>query len=45
MATEQRPKIKVAERTEFGSRISRRKRKDGLVLGVVYGGGKDARAF
>jgi len=45
MASQQRPKIKVAERNEFGSRISKRKRRDGLVLGVVYGGGGDARAF
>ena len=45
MATQQRPKIKVDERSEFGSRVSKRKRRDGLVLGVVYGGGEDARAF
>ena len=45
MATQQRPKIKVAERTEFGTRVSKRKRRDGLVLGVVYGGGTEARAF
>ncbi len=45
MASQQRPKIKVAERSEFGTRVSKRKRRDGLVLGVVYGDGKDARAF
>jgi large subunit ribosomal protein L25 len=45
MATQQRPKIKVAERNEFGTRVSKRKRREGLVLGVVYGGGKGARAF
>jgi large subunit ribosomal protein L25 len=45
MATQQRPKISVEERSEFGSRAAKRKRRDGLVLGVVYGGGNDARAF
>ncbi|HEX6116261.1 MAG TPA: 50S ribosomal protein L25 [Solirubrobacterales bacterium] len=45
MASQQRPKIKVAERNEFGTRVSKRKRNDGLVLGVVYGGGGEARAF
>ncbi len=45
MASQQRPKIKVAERNEFGTRVSKRKRRDGLVLGVVYGRGDDARAF
>ena len=45
MASQQRPKITVAERNEFGSRVSKRKRREGLVLGVVYGGGRDARAF
>jgi len=45
MATQQRPKIKVAERNEFGTRVSKRKRREGLVLGVVYGGGSDARPF
>jgi len=42
---EAREKLKVAERTEFGSRTARRMRRDGLLLGVVYSGGKDARAF
>ncbi len=40
-----RATLKVSERTEFGSRTARRLRRDGLVLGVVYGGGSDARAF
>jgi large subunit ribosomal protein L25 len=40
-----RATLKVAERSEFGSRTARRLRRDGLVLGVVYGGGRDARAF
>jgi large subunit ribosomal protein L25 len=45
MATQDRPTIKVAERTEFGTRVSKRKRRDGLVLGVVYGAGSEARPF
>ncbi|MGI8460912.1 MAG: 50S ribosomal protein L25 [Solirubrobacterales bacterium] len=45
MATQQRPKINASDRIDFGTRISKRKRNDGLVLGVVYGGGSDARAF
>ena len=45
MATQQRPTIKVSERTDFGSSVSKRMRRDGLVLGVVYGGGSDARPF
>jgi large subunit ribosomal protein L25 len=40
-----REKLKVAPRAEFGSRSSRRLRGEGLVPGVVYGGGADARAF
>jgi large subunit ribosomal protein L25 len=40
-----RATLKVSERGEFGSRESRRLRRQGLVPGVVYGGGKDARAF
>jgi large subunit ribosomal protein L25 len=40
-----RPTLKVAERTEFGSRTSRRLRRDGLVPGVVYTSGEAARAF
>jgi large subunit ribosomal protein L25 len=37
--------LKAAERTEFGSRTSRRLRRDGLVPGVVYGNGDEARPF
>ena len=37
--------LKVEERTEFGSRSSRRLRRSGFVPGIVYGGGKDARHF
>jgi large subunit ribosomal protein L25 len=37
--------LKASERTEFGSRTSRRLRRQGLVPGVVYGGGDDARPF
>ena len=40
-----RPKLKVAERSEFGSRTSRRLRRDGQVPGVVYTKGEPARAF
>lgn len=40
-----RPNLEVAERTEFGSRTTRRLRRDGLVPGVVYSGGSEARAF
>src|SRR4051794_13027426 len=38
MATN-RPTIDVQKRDEFGSRVSRRLRRDGKVPGVVYGGG------
>jgi large subunit ribosomal protein L25 len=44
MATD-RATLKVAERSEFGSRSSRRIRREGFVPGVVYGGGSDARPF
>jgi large subunit ribosomal protein L25 len=40
-----RETLKVAERTEFGSRTARRMRREGLLLGVVYSGGKEARPF
>lgn len=40
-----REKLKAAPRTDFGSRSSRRLRGDGLVPGVVYAGGAEARAF
>ena len=40
-----RPTFKVSDRTEFGSRTTRRMRRDGLVPGVVYTGGEPARPF
>jgi large subunit ribosomal protein L25 len=40
-----RETLKAASRAEFGSRTSRRLRRSGLVPGVVYSGGADARAF
>ena len=40
-----RATLKAQERTEFGSRTSRRLRRAGLVPGVVYGAGEEARAF
>jgi large subunit ribosomal protein L25 len=40
-----RATLKAQERTEFGSRTSRRLRRAGLVPGVVYGAGDAARAF
>ena len=40
-----REKLKAAPRSGFGSRTSRRLRREGLVPGVVYSGGAEARAF
>lgn len=40
-----RATLKAQGRTEFGSRTSRRLRREGLVPGVVYGGGGAAKAF
>src|SRR5262249_26062579 len=40
-----RETLKAAPRPDFGSRTSRRLRRDGLVPGVVYGGGSEARPF
>lgn len=40
-----RPTLKVAERSEFGSRTTRRLRRSGQVPGVVYTKGEEARAF
>jgi large subunit ribosomal protein L25 len=37
--------LKVSERSEFGSRESRRLRRAGFVPGVLYSGGSDARPF
>jgi large subunit ribosomal protein L25 len=40
-----RAKLKVSQRDTFGSRASRRLRREGLVPGVVYGHGGEARPF
>lgn len=40
-----RSTLKVAPRADFGSRASRRLRRDGLVPGVVYSGGSPATPF
>jgi large subunit ribosomal protein L25 len=40
-----RSTLKVAPRADFGSRASRRLRRDGLVPGVVYSGGSAATPF
>jgi large subunit ribosomal protein L25 len=40
-----RSTLKVAPRADFGSRASRRLREEGLVPGVVYSGGSEARPF
>jgi large subunit ribosomal protein L25 len=40
-----REKLKAATRADFGSRGSRRLRNEGLVPGVVYSGGSEARPF
>lgn len=40
-----RSTLKAAPRAEFGSRSSRRMRRDGLVPGVVYSGGSEAEPF
>src|SRR5690242_7014220 len=40
-----RATLKAAPRERFGSRESRRLRREGLVPGVVYSGGSDARPF
>ncbi len=40
-----RATLKAQPRTEFGSRESRRLRREGLVPGVVYGGGSETRPF
>jgi large subunit ribosomal protein L25 len=40
-----REKLVAAPRGEFGSRGSRRLRRSGVVPGVVYGAGKEARPF
>jgi large subunit ribosomal protein L25 len=40
-----RSTLKVAPRAEFGSRASRRMRREGVVPGVVYSGGSEATPF
>lgn len=40
-----RSTLKAAPRAEFGSRASRRMRREGVVPGVVYSGGSEATAF
>lgn len=40
-----RETLKAAPRGDFGSRTSRRLRREGLVPGVVYSGGAESRAF
>lgn len=40
-----RPTLKVSERTSFGSRNTRRMRREGIVPGIVYARGEEARAF
>jgi large subunit ribosomal protein L25 len=40
-----RSTLKVSPRSDFGSRTSRRLRREGLVPGVVYAGGDEARPF
>ena len=40
-----RSTLKVAPRADFGSRSSRRMRREGLVPGVVYSGGSEAKPF
>jgi large subunit ribosomal protein L25 len=44
MATD-RATLDVSERSDFGSRPSRRLRRSGLVPGILYGGGNEPRAF
>jgi large subunit ribosomal protein L25 len=40
-----RETLNATPRADFGSRNSRRMRREGIVPGIVYGGGKEARAF
>ncbi|HWM63498.1 MAG TPA: 50S ribosomal protein L25 [Solirubrobacterales bacterium] len=40
-----REKLVAAPRADFGSRSSRRMRREGFVPGIVYSGGEDARPF
>ena len=45
MATAARPKLTVEERSERGSRATRRLRREGLVPGIIYGGEGDVVTF
>lgn len=45
MSSSDRETLKVLPRDEFGSRTTRRLRREGLVPGVVYTGGQEARHF
>jgi large subunit ribosomal protein L25 len=45
MTTAARPSLAVEERSERGSRSSRRLRREGYVPGIVYGAGTDPVAF
>ena len=45
MATSQTTALKAASREPSGSRAVRRLRRDGLVPGVIYGGGEDPVSF
>src|SRR6476646_2471924 len=40
-----RSTLKAAPRADFGSRSSRRMRREGMVPGVVYSGGSEAKPF
>lgn len=41
----ERVKLQVKEREEFGTRVSRRLRKQGLIPGILYGRGKEPHPF
>lgn len=41
----ERVKLQVKEREEFGTRVSRRLRKEGLIPGILYGRGKKPHPF
>jgi large subunit ribosomal protein L25 len=42
---EERIKLQVKKREELGTRVSRRLRKEGLIPGVLYGGGEEPHPF
>jgi large subunit ribosomal protein L25 len=41
----ERIKLQVTSRDELGTRVSRRLRKEGMIPGVLYGGGEDPHPF